>query len=574
MSQTAEINQYYIDDYIKDYYMQLKTWFDRTFYNTNDNKMYQFDSMIWHMHKPYTNNERYRFDFNFLEGELVYLYVDILTFKCYLCNMLLDGYSVSTVYEYYNCLQTIIVSTNGFISISYMSEIELNAICSTDNTNHLFILHSYMDFVINNELFKGDNDIYLRIFKKLSMLSLKLEAYKDNRDLPCSLDISIFQYYLNQFKEETIGTNIYNFFYPLIIWWEITLVIPLRPSEITYTLEKKCLIIKDDACFLKINRIKTSLIKSLQIPLMKEICISNEMYDLINKYAESVAYDTETKTLFSINYLRKLFLDLNHAYPNFDFNSRTFLREYKDYSHFQGSDLNQLIELFYHFYIDPKLGDVKYKSRFRAGDTRHIAFSSLLLQGINPIDIAMLGGHTSLKSLDNYVNHVDLYLDSEIYRYYNNLELNTNTYNRNLKEIIMQMNSTSPNNIKSAIPDEYGVGYCVDNNFNCESDLCFYCKGWWCRPTKQNYIKVIKYIKNKTIKQINKEMDANKKMLHVILTKANVEVIGLNYILPEEYYSKYKQVTKSILSNASQLQKIKESLAFNFNRQEVEERDE
>ena len=53
------------------------------------------------------------------------------------------------------------------------------------------------------------------------------------------------------------------------------------------------------------------------------------------------------------------------------------------------------------------------------GDTRHFAFTSLLLQGIAPPYIAIMGGHRCLSTLDNYTCSTSYYADSEIVKYVN-----------------------------------------------------------------------------------------------------------------------------------------------------------
>lgn len=375
----------------------------------------------------------------------------------------------------------------------------------------------------------------------------------------------MFQYYLHKFEINEKDEDIRNLFYPVVIWWRLSIMIPIRPSEITYNLYKNCIFKMNNACYIRLNRIKGNLIKNLQIPIAKKLCISQELYDLISNYQELVAYDTKSVTLFSINFLRKCFMIVREKEDMFRDKGNTFLRFYEDYTHFESSDLNQLINLFYDYYIDKQIDSAKDYDRLLGGDTRHLAFSSLLLQNLNPIDIAMIGGHTSLSSLSSYVNHVDLYIDSEIYRYYNKIDLNTDTYSRKLKDIIINMPFESPDSIKDAIPDEYGIGFCTDNMFSCEDDLCFFCSKWWCRPSNENFVKAAKYISKRSMVKLKNEMSINKKMLNVLLNKARIESYNGNIILKEEYYAQYRQLIKAITSNASRIEMLKEALLLNFN---------
>ena len=91
----------------------------------------------------------------------------------------------------------------------------------------------------------------------------------------------------------------------------------------------------------------------------------------------------------------------------------------------------------------------------------------------------------------------------------------------------------APLNIADAIPDEYGIGYCMDNSFSCEDDVCIFRSKWWCRPQYENYIKAAQYISTCIMKQVKSEMNTNKVMLHALLNKASVELIDGKIILEE-----------------------------------------
>ena len=551
------------DRLVSDYASNIGRWFNSRFFHKKDLKAFKFESDVWFIPQSYRNNERIRFDFKKL-NKVIYPYSNVLLIKCFLANLLSDGYSESTAKTYYEIIQKFIIETSDFTTVSEKTDDEIRCICSANGSLYVYMIIEYIDFIIDNRFIEDHKANFIKWKRKLSFIMQRDKNNNHSRDLPSNKDIELFQYYLHNFKESEKDIDLYNLFYPLLIWWELSIVIPLRPSEITYMMERNCVFELNDICYIKIHRIKSNLIKKYDIPILKKICISRELYDLIQTYINLVSYDNKSETLFSIDFLRKCFLDVKAKNKDFTFGAQTFVRHYEDYTHFESTDLNQLLDMFYEYYIGTKKNTFSIKERLRVGDTRHIAFSSLLLQGINPIDIAMIGGHTSLISLDSYVNHVELYIDSEIYRYYNNIDLATNSYNKSLKDIIFQMPNDSPDNITEATPDEYSIGFCTDTTFQCEDDLCFFCSKWWCRPTNDNYIKVVQLVNKHIVKQLKDDMITNKKMLHMIFNKAGTEIADNKLILKEEYYSKYRQTIKAITSNVSRMEMIKEALLLNF----------
>ncbi|WP_024834528.1 hypothetical protein [Ruminiclostridium josui] len=549
---------------IIDYKNHMALWFNSRYCRSDDVRSFTFESEVWLLKKAYHNNDRERIDFS-LFSKVIYNRNDKVLIKCFLANMLMDGYSEATVYAYYSILKQFYISSHGLTTVNELSDDEIKYYCSQNDKIYLYIPINFIEFIIENSFYSTNYKTLVKAKNKLNLIHNVNNKANESRELPSNKDIAMFQYYLHKFETTEQDKDLKNLFLPVIIWWRISIVIPIRPSEITYNLNKDCIFRLNNACYIRLNRIKGSLIKRMQIPIARKICISEDLYDLIKSYQDVVAYDTKSVTLFSIDFLRNCFLNVREKEDMFRDKANTFLRFYEEYTHFESTDLNQLIDLFYDFYINRQINAPKEYDRLRAGDTRHLAFSSLLLQNLNPIDIAMIGGHTSLESLGSYVNHVDLYIDSEIYRYYNNIDLNTYNYSKKLKDIIMNMPFQAPSNFEDSIPDEYGIGYCTDRSFSCEDDLCFFCSKWWCRPKNENLVKAGQYISRRSMVQLKNELSTNKKMLHALLNKASIELINGSLILKEEYYCEYRQLIKSITGNANRLEMLKEALILNFN---------
>lgn len=563
MNNTLYQNDITLKERIEDYKEYLSDWFNKKYCYDSDARSFSFNSDVWLLKKTYTNNDRVRIDFSFF-NKVIYNKNDKTLAKCFLTDMLIDGYSEESVYRYYIVLKQLYLATNGLLLAHKLSDEEIKYHCGLYSISYLNVPISYLEFVLDNSFCDTNYESLQRAKNKLESIYIMDSQSPNSRELPCNKDIAMFQYFIHRFETDERDEDIRNLFLPVIIWWHLSIVIPVRTSEITYNLIKDCIFKVNNACYIRIERIKSKLIKNLEIPIIKNICISQDLYELINGYKELVAYDVKSLTLFSVDFLRKCIINLKEKDDVFKNKGDLFKRYYENYTHFEGSDLNQLIDLFYDYYINKQLDSPKEYDRLRAGDTRHLAFSSLLLQNLNPIDIAMMGGHTSIKSLSSYVNHVDLYIDSEIYRYHNKIDLKTDYFSRKLKDIVMNMPFECPINIQECIPDEYGIGFCTDNSFSCEDDLCFFCNKWWCRPKNENFIKAAQYISKRCMIRLKNEMVANKKMLQTLLNKATVEKINGEMIFKEELYSEYRQLIKSITNNASRLEMLKEALILNF----------
>ena len=95
-----------------------------------------------------------------------------------------------------------------------------------------------------------------------------------SRDLPCYQSILLFDYIINDFIQRT---NIEEKarYYPVLIWWKISSVIPLRPGEV-YQLPKNCIYEKNGKCYIHIERVKNKYKrKQYSSPVVKDFEINN-----------------------------------------------------------------------------------------------------------------------------------------------------------------------------------------------------------------------------------------------------------------------------------------------------------
>ena len=128
---------------------------------------------------------------------------------------------------------------------------------------------------------------------------------------------------------------------------------------------------------------------------------------------------------------------------------------------------------------------------------------SLLLQGGSLIEIAMLGGHTSLSSQDYYQGNSSFYADSEMIDFVSSKMHRRSISTKALKDIIFnkEKSEEAPRNLEQCIQTEDGVGYCtidIDNDILAcgDEEFCIGCKHWWCS-------KVQEYLENNIASSIN-----------------------------------------------------------------------
>jgi hypothetical protein len=326
----------------------------------------------------------------------------------------------------------------------------------------------------------------------------------------------------------------------------------------------------DDEYFLHIDRVKVTISNPERnegrIPLLNKIKITKEIYDLISNYIESTAFDTDSTTMISYKAVLKFRTDFfkdNKRLSDIKLRFASRIKKYNDT--FTRANLDTLIKSFYYVIIEGKYKDFNIKQRLAPGDTRHLAFTSLLLQGVSPIEIAMLGGHTTLEAQCSYTNHVEYYIDSEILNFVGNRNIDTPVTSKRLKEIIINKTYTCPRFIADCSPTEDGIGYCTvdmeNENELCDNvEYCIYCSKWWCEPTNENYIKVKNHIEHSSLDPLEKLLQEEKHFLSKLFSEARVINIEGLLELDKDTSEAVSQAILKLKSSADRIIFYKKSL--------------
>lgn len=180
--------------------------------------------------------------------------------------------------------------------------------------------------------------------------------------------------------------------------------------------------------------------------------------------------------------------------------------EKKNYDYINLGSFGLLIKRFYKDIVYGVYNHTVEKE-VRPNDTRHFAFCSLLMQGISPIEIARLGGHSTIEAQYHYSNHTEYFIDIEVKKLIDgfkneNGELRGNFDGHEISyEEIEQKSFLFPSNSTRL---KMEIGYCTDELQRCESEECMLCKHWWIHPYELVEIKPvieekIRYRKEKII---------------------------------------------------------------------------
>ncbi|BCD28963.1 MULTISPECIES: site-specific integrase [Bacillus] len=308
------------------------------------------------------------------------------------------------------------------------------------------------------------------------------------RELPKAIDVFTLANCVEKYFKEDLSKEDLLFFLPVKLWWKITNIIPMRPIEFC-NIKRDCINRDGDRFFLRLPRRKRNPnFEKKRLGVSDILEINKEMYELIHDYIQLTEGFGKTKTLIS--------------YPSIVFASKKFKlpgREKKLYNEiFNTGALFTLLGRFYEDVVFKKY-KLSVERKINLNDTRHITFTSLLLQGISPIEIARLGGHTTLEAQYHYQQNVGFYVNTEIYKLAKDGIKGLDFEDIVIREKISNMPVSPPVPLNECV--EMNLGYCTDLSMPCEhSTHCVFCSKWWVEPNRENIEKQKEIIRQETIK--------------------------------------------------------------------------
>lgn len=462
ISQNEEvlIKSFYISKEEIDYYMNLV-------HELQKEEIFLADSInknLWifpHVHSP---GRLIRIDFSKINLKLE---ADTnLLLKCWILS-LLEKYKPYTCASYFHYLAEHINKTNFFSDKKvqvFSTWIGNSDISNNTKKSTLTAIINFFDF--SNVL---DSNKYLKIIESANK---DIQFSRNQIELPSSKNILLFSYYLEKYFEDIKNDSFLSsdmkyrkkiLFLPIKIWWDLTSIIPMRSTEFCILKRDSC-IKKDDKFFILIDRIK---LKNNKESNTTKIEITEDIYSLIDSYIQETEKYGLSNTLISYRSL----------IPSDPYTQRE--KQKKNLNYFNANNLQKLLKRFYSEVIESYYNiHVPEKQKLTPNDTRHIAFISLMMQGIPPIEIARIGGHSTISAQYHYSFHTEYWIDCEVFNLLKNYKSSSTKDNHKLYSI--------PNNIKikalepptSDFKGELEFGYCSDSLVRCEATECMLCTHW------------------------------------------------------------------------------------------------
>ncbi|PGD94987.1 hypothetical protein [Bacillus wiedmannii] len=354
---------------------------------------------------------------------------------------------------------------------------------------------NFLDFCMDLD----DQIIYSKLLTEIKE-EISVKALRRVRELPTPKEILVFSNVLEDFFANiSIPSVEYFRFFSVYLWWNITSVIPIRPSEFAtirrdgfiYDRENKEFYIKLPRSSKGYSVRKSSNKNKIQI--VDTIRISPEIGKKIQQYIELTEPFGYTRTLLSYPAWFKAGSRAEGNPKIFkDWYSRNVLRTHLQLFH------NEILAEMYGVSIRPSGQNTDSKLKvlpsnkydldrvLRPGDTRHIAFINMMRQGFHPIEIARLGGHTEINSQYHYHQHADRFVDTEILKLMSKFSSHhQNTLNKKMISGKVSITETefkkkfvfkplSSLQVKRKLND----GYCLEPNQRCPVDECLMCDFW------------------------------------------------------------------------------------------------
>jgi len=479
---------------------------ERCYQENTRHKKIDFSDDYWGLFNPISGSSE-DIDFTFINNKNFFSHIKTNelknSLKCWVLDRLInDRLTATSVQTYFLHVRDAILRTHIFLNsevesyTGYVNGLPLADISKQQIVSSVLNFLSFYNNIPTVELYKE------AMYKILN--TLKLESKK--RIIPSGIDIfrfsSIVDDYFRSKVEDTIQKD-YLHYFPILLWWRITTIIPLRPFEFC-AITPDCLSYEDQKCYIKLPRIKGEKFYKRNVrrkQIIDKLQIPPDIEELIQKYIKLIeGYNhTTRKTLIS----RKVYeLTLPAGESSY--------KRKRSNESFLSPDLLVLIERFYSNIIHRKYGlsythltPVGKKSkekdytnqnadlvRIRPIDSRHIAFINMLAQGWSKPEIARFGGHLLLETQANYQNHQEYWIEVETRKLMQHFKLGMKISKVKDDVTATQDSFTLSVRLDSAFKKKFilrppatstkkllKLGYCTDSYQLCKTN-CFHCDYW------------------------------------------------------------------------------------------------
>lgn len=345
-----------------------------------------------------------------------------------------------------------------------------------------------------------------------------------SREIPSYDSILKYDCLIRNFID-TGNTGLRMKYCPILIWWMISTIIPLRPSEFVL-LKRDCIYKEKDKYYIHIERIKSrSDRKNYEVPIMTEFQIPEALFEFINDFIDYANEIDNSPYLVSDDFYKGYLKKVKKRNKE-KITLQKFNILFKKFE-------KEVVEDIYHYEI-VALGAVEKDNqieKIRLGDTRHLAFMNMLMQGLNPLYIQRIGGHYTLEEQLSYCNHLDTFTSAKTYMLSKMLNNKNEVYYRNYSDNVDWGLKQTEKELLGAkfyqLPKvKDGAGRCTSTNFpmDCRCEECLFCEHFipekdvaqtYISELKQNNLQNIE-IKKELLKKLLKEQLKDEKEIGTV----------------------------------------------------------
>ncbi|ETI70559.1 hypothetical protein [Neobacillus vireti] len=458
-------------------------------------------------------------------------FIDIV--KCWASTLIDEGHNPQRISSIVNeGFLTFLNISKGLTDTNY-DDLADEIVNMTDSMRRNVCITMLNFFDYYNE-FDFSVDEYVSIIHSVKPKSEKSIV----RIIPPSKDILIFSRILEDFFSSNLSEIEYLKWFPVWLWWNLTNLIPMRPSEYC-SIQRDCLFERNGKFYIKLPRHKIKAVNARRIQVLDEISIPEHLYQEIVKYKCATDRFGRTDTLISYMSIPKTFKG-QYWLPTEGTQAKR-LNPYR----FTNSIFRMELKSFYKHVIFEKYNITLNKNpldsnglsisqQLKPGDTRHIAFVNLNRQGYHPVEIARLGGHISLEAQNHYFGHIQNYVDLEILELVSSIDLDS--FSNKIDATVGQQSTTigtsfiekfvlkpSGTNVKIMLKD----GYCTDPMQNCMVEDCWECDSW--RISREELSEKQHILSTK--------LNASKSEIHEVVESLKTLYMSIYDSVTDDYYS-------------------------------------
>ena len=343
-----------------------------------------------------------------------------------------------------------------------------------------------------------DNEIKDRIIEDLEERNIFSPHEKRKRRQRVLAEFSSY-FYFNDMLEQFWENASYEeklFYFPIYFWWNLTAILPLRPTEFLLT-PRDCLKKINGENILTIRR--TSL-KSRNSYRCYNINGDYKLlkYSIPEKLANELRFYVNSTNEMEMSKLDTLFVQK----PHYQYLGKSVPQISCYYSY---GNLCLCLKRFYSDVVKNEGDGIKL------GDTRHLAMIGLIISGGTPVICKELAGHTDINISSHYYSNISRFVECATYEMYRKqkgyyVDISKHRYSGTGKKIKVKNGYCDSNAyISGSISD------CIRNvSANGELGECMYCPHF----IDEKHGEYLVFLNSKEIK---KQVDADSKYLMYVI---------------------------------------------------------